>query len=401
MELLIKGARIIDYYQDFIGDIYIADGIINKIGVNLNDDCLKIDGKGLVVMPSFVDLHVHFREPGFTIKEDIESGSKAAVKGGYTMVNLMANTNPVCSNMDTVNYVLKRASQVGILDVHQCVSITDNFEGKDTSHLDKLDDKVKIISEDGKDVMDSAVMLRAMVKAKKSGRIVMCHSEDHSLSHRDMRLAENIMTWRNITLSEFTGCAVHVAHVSTKEAMEYIIEAKIKGVNITCEVAPHHIVLYENDYRVNPPIRTEKDRNFLIKSIKEGWVDTISTDHAPHTAEDKRKGAPGISGIETAFSLCYTNLVKNGHITLNKLSELMSKNPSDILGVKKGRITPGYDGDLVLLDLNKEYKIQGDKFLSKGKNTPFEGYRVFGDIVKTIKAGKIVFDNASDWSWNL
>ncbi|APM40629.1 dihydroorotase [Clostridium kluyveri] len=392
MELLIKRARIVDYYQDFTGDIYINDGIINKIGVNLNERCLKIDGKGLVVMPSFVDLHVHFREPGFTRKEDIESGSRAAVKGGYTMVNLMANTNPVCSSMDTVNYVLNRAKQVGILDVHQCVSITDNFEGKDTSHLDKLDDRVKIISEDGKDVTDSSIMFEAMVKAKESGRRVMCHSEDHSLSNVDMRLAENIMTWRNITLSESTGCAVHIAHVSTKESMEYIIEGKIKGLNITCEVAPHHIVLYENDYRVNPPIRTKKDRDFLIKSIKDGWVDTISTDHAPHTSEDKMQGAPGISGIETAFSLCYTNLVKGGHITLNKLSELMSKNPSDILGIKKGRIIPGYDGDLVLLDLNKEYEIQREKFLSKGKNTPFEGYRVFGDIVKTIKAGKIVFE---------
>lgn len=392
MELLIKGARIVDYYQDFTGDIYIDDGVINKIGVNLNERCLEIDGEGLVVMPSFVDLHVHFREPGFTRKEDIESGSRAAVKGGYTMVNLMANTNPVCSSMDTVDYVLERAKQVGILDVHQCVSITDNFEGKDTSHLDKLDDRVKIISEDGKDVADSSVMLEAMVKARDSGKIVMCHSEDHSLSNMDMRLAENIMTWRNITLSEFTGCAVHIAHVSTKEAMEYIIEGKIKGLNITCEVAPHHIVLYGNEYRVNPPIRTEEDRDFLIEAIKNGWVDTISTDHAPHTSEDKMKGAPGISGIETAFSLCYTNLVKGGHITLNRLSEIMSKNPSDILGVKKGRITVGYDGDLVLLDLNREYRIQKDEFLSKGKNTPFEGYRVFGDIIKTIKAGKIVFE---------
>lgn len=392
MELLIKGARIVDYYQDFTGDIYIDDGVINKIGVKLNKGCPKVDGEGLVVMPSFVDLHVHFREPGFTKKEDIESGSRAAVKGGYTMVNLMANTNPVCSSMDTVDYVLERAKQVGILDVHQCVSITDNFEGKDTSHLDKLDDRVKIISEDGKDVADSSVMLEAMVKARDSGKIVMCHSEDHSLSNMDMRLAENIMTWRNITLSEFTGCAVHIAHVSTKEAMEYIIEGKIKGLNITCEVAPHHIVLYGNEYRVNPPIRTEEDRDFLIEAIKNGWVDTISTDHAPHTSEDKMKGAPGISGIETAFSLCYTNLVKGGHITLNRLSEIMSKNPSDILGVKKGRITVGYDGDLVLLDLNREYRIQKDEFLSKGKNTPFEGYRVFGDIIKTIKAGKIVFE---------
>ncbi|MFL0194513.1 dihydroorotase [Clostridium sp. WILCCON 0269] len=392
MELLIKEARIIDFCKDFIGDVYIADGIINKIGIDLKEDCEKIDGKSLVVMPSFVDLHVHFREPGFTMKEDIESGSKAAVKGGYTMVNLMANTNPVCSNMNTVNYVLKRSQEIGILDVHQSVSITNNFEGKDVSHLDRLDSKVKIISEDGKDVMDSSIMMKAMIKAKKSGRIVMCHSEDHSLSDTDMRLAENIMTWRNIMLSQVTGCAAHIAHVSTKEAIGYIIDSKIKGDNVTCEVTPHHIALYENNYRVNPPIRAEEDRDCLIEAIKNGWVDAISTDHAPHTIQDKKEGAPGISGIETAFSVCYTNLVKNGHITLNKLSEIMSKNPSNILGVKKGQITPGYDGDLVLLDLNKNYNIQINKFVSKGKNTPFEGYNVFGEVIKTIKAGKIVFD---------
>lgn len=392
MELLIKRARIVDYCQDFIGDVYINKGIINKIGVNLHENCSQINGEGLVLMPSFVDLHVHFREPGFVYKEDIESGSRAAVKGGYTMVNLMANTKPVCSNMNVVNYVLNRAKQIGILDVHQCVSITDNFEGRDTSHLDKLNGTVKIISEDGKDVVDSGVMLQAMVKAKKFRKTVMCHSEDHSLSNINMRLAENIMTWRNIKLSEFTGCSVHIAHVSTKEAMGYIIESKIKGGNITCEVTPHHIILYGNEYKVNPPIRAENDRNFLIKALKDGWVDTISTDHAPHTVEDKRRGAPGISGIETAFSLCYTNLVKNGHITLKKLSQLMSKNPADILDVKKGRISLGYDGDLVLIDLNKNYEIKSDEFLSKGKNTPFEGYRVFGDVVKTIKSGNIVFD---------
>lgn len=392
MELLVKGARIIDCSQDFVGDIYINRGVICEIGKDLNKDCKTIDAKRLIVMPSFIDLHVHFREPGFTYKEDIESGSKAAVRGGYTMVNLMANTSPVCSSMDTINYVIDKSKEVGLIDVHQVASITNNFDGYDISHLDRLSPSVKIISEDGKDVMDSKIMIQAMMKAKKAGKIVMCHSEEHSLSQVDMRLAENTMTWRNITLSQFTGCPVHIAHVSTKESMEYIIRAKSKGYNVTCEIAPHHIALANENYRVNPPIREEEDVNFLIEAIKNGWVDTISTDHAPHTLEDKQKGAPGISGIETAFSICYTKLVKERHISLNKLSEIMSRNSANILGVKKGKITIGYDGDLVVIDLDKEYIIDTKSFQSKGKNTPFNGHKVSGKIIKTIRAGRVVFE---------
>ncbi len=259
MELLIKNGRIVDWSQDFYGDVYINDGVICEIGKNLNKSCEIIDAKGLTVLPSFIDLHVHFRDPGLTYKEDIESGSLAAAKGGYTMVNLMANTNPVCSNMDTVDYVLEKAKKIGVVDVHQVVSITNNFDGKDISHLDKLKPYVRIISEDGKDVMDSKVMIAAMVKAKESDRTVMCHCEEHSLTGIDTRMSENVMTWRNLALAQFTECRVHMSHVSTKESMEYIIEAKKKGVKVTCEVAPHHIALTDNDYRVNPPIRGKED----------------------------------------------------------------------------------------------------------------------------------------------
>lgn len=311
MDVLIKGARIVDWSGDFLGDIYINNGIITEIGENLQKDCETINAQGKVVMPSFIDLHVHFRDPGFTYKEDILTGSKAAVKGGYTAVNLMANTNPICSSMETVKYVLEKAAEIGLVDVHQVVSITKNFDGKTISHLDNLDSTVKIISEDGKDVMNSNVMLNAMVKAKDKKLIVMCHSENGELSSTDMRLAEDTMTWRNITLAKYTGCSIHIAHVSTGESMKYIIDAKKEGYNVTCEVAPHHVALTDDtDYRVNPPIRKKEDMEFIIKAIKEGWVDAIATDHAPHTIEDKINGAPGISGIETAFSICYTKLVK-------------------------------------------------------------------------------------------
>jgi dihydroorotase len=392
MKLLIKHARIVDSSGCFQGDVYIENGTISRIGENLEENCEVIDADGLTLMPSLIDLHVHFRDPGFTYKEDIESGCRAAVKGGYTMVNLMANTNPPCSSMKIVDYVLKKVKKVGLIDAHQCVTITNNFDGEDISHLDKLDEKVKIISEDGKDVMNGKIMLKAMIKAKKLGKIVMCHSEEHSLSDIDMRLAENMMTWRNIEFSDYTGCPVHIAHVSTRESMEYIIKAKSRGVNVTCEVTPHHIILSGDNYRVNPPIRDKGDVDYLVNSIKRGWVDAISTDHAPHTREDKNKGAAGISGIETAFSLCYTKLVKEGHITLNRLSELMSKNPAEILQVKKGLVAPGYDGDLILVDLDDSYTIHGSEFESRGKNTAFEGFKVFGRVLKTIKAGKIVFE---------
>lgn len=397
MELLIKDAKVIDSCSNFTGDIYIKDGLINEIGINLHKECKTINAQGLTLMPSFIDLHVHFRDPGFTYKEDIESGSRAAVKGGYTAVNLMANTKPVCSSMETVDYVNDRAKQIALVDVHQCVSITKDFNGKDTSHLDNLRSSVRIISEDGKDVMDSGVMLEAMVKAKEKHMIVMCHCENHDFSNLDMRLAENTMTWRNLALAGFTGCPIHIAHVSTKESMEYIIEAKKKNKELTCEVTPHHIALCsDTDYKVNPPLREKEDVNFIINCIKEGYVDAIATDHAPHSSLDKEKGAPGISGIETAFSVCYTKLVKNGHIDLNTLSRLMSQKPAEIAGFNKGRIAIGFDADLVLVNTEENFKINSQEFISKGKNTPFDGMEVYGKIIKTIKSGRVVFDTCSN-----
>ncbi|WP_374048596.1 dihydroorotase family protein [Clostridium cochlearium] len=393
MDLLIKNSRVVDFSQDFIGDVYVKNGIIHEIGRDLEKDCKIIDGIGKVLMPAFIDLHAHFREPGYTYKEDIESGCKAAAKGGYTYVNLMANTNPVCSNMNTVNYVIDKADKIGLIDVHQAVSITKEFDGETVNHIDELDEKVKVISEDGKDVMNSKTMLKAMAKGKEKNILVMCHCENHDLSSTDMRLAEDTMTWRNITLAQYTGCSVHISHVSTRKSMEYIIEAKKKGRNVTCEVTPHHIALQDDvKYRVNPPLRKKEDRDFLIKAIREGWVDAIGTDHAPHSYEDKVKGAPGISGIETAFSVCYSYLVREKEISLSKLSEIMSKNPAKIMNLNRGQIKIGFSGDLVLIDLDKDYTVDSDLFISKGKNTPFQGKKLYGKVEKTIKSGEIIYD---------
>jgi len=396
MEILIKNARIVDCSQDFYGDVYIVKGKINEIGKHLCKDCKVIDGKGKVLMPSFIDLHAHFREPGFTNKEDILSGSRAAVKGGYTVVNLMANTNPVCSTMDTVNYVIERSKEVGLLDVHQVVSITRNLDGKDIQHLDDLSSSVKFISDDGKGVDDNKVMMEAMIKAKRKNMTVISHAENPEMSKTDMRMAENMMTWRDISLAKFTGCRLHMAHVSTKEAVEYVREARKEGFKVTSEVTPHHLALVgEDTYRVNPPIREIEDVNALIKGIREGFIDAIATDHAPHTEEDKKNGAPGISGIETAFSVCYTKLVKECNMTLSKVSELMSKGPAQIMDLNKGQITIGFDGDLVLVDLDKEYVVNSEDFLSKGKNTPFNGMKLYGEVEMTIRCGKVVYDKES------
>lgn len=396
MDLLIKNANMIDAYESFYGDILIIDGIITEIGKEINKNGIDIiDAKGLTLMPSFIDTHAHFRDPGLTYKEDMESGSRAAAKGGYTGVCLMGNTNPICSTKEVVEYVRNKAKEVGLIDVHQCVSITENFGGKSIEHLNAFDDDKELvaITDDGVGVMDSSIMMKAMEKAKENNWIVMSHAEDKTFSKIDMRIAEDLMTIRDLYLAKVTKARLHMAHVSTIESIEAIRRAKKEGANVTCEVTPHHIGLTteESNYRVNPPIREKEDVNAIIEGIKDGTVDCIGTDHAPHTEEDKAKGAPGMVGIETAFSICYTELVKKNGISVNKLSELMSRNPAKILGMNKGSITIGKDGDLVLVDLNKEIVIDKEKFDSKGKNTPFHGRKYFGEVVMTIKGGKLIY----------
>ena len=395
MNLLIKNVNLIDESNNFFGDIYIEKGVIKELGTELNKECETLDGKGLVLMPAFIDTHAHFRDPGFEYKEDIESGSKAAVKGGYTTVTLMPNTKPVCSSKEILDYVVNKGKEVGLVDLYQTVSITKNLSGEEINHLREFEGNpnVKAITDDGKGVSDSKIMMEAMKIAKENNWIVMSHAESPEFSKVDMRLAENMMTWRDITLAKFVDCRLHMSHVSTKEAMKYIIEGKNDGVKVTCEITPHHLALNNkiSNYRVNPPIREEEDVNFLIKAIKMNYVDCIGTDHAPHSKEDKEKGAPGMIGIEQAFSICYTKLVKENHISLNKLSQLMSGNAAKLLNINKGKLQPGFLGDLVLIDLNKKRIFKEEDIVSRSKNTPFNGMEFYGDVVVTIKNGKIVY----------
>lgn len=395
MNLLIKNVNLIDESNNFFGDIYIEKGVIKELGTELNKECETLDGKGLVLMPAFIDTHAHFRDPGFEYKEDIESGSKASVRGGYTTVTLMPNTKPVCSSKEILDYVVNKGKEVGLVDLYQTVSITKNLSGEEINHLREFEGNpnVKAITDDGKGVSDSKIMMEAMKIAKENNWIVMSHAESPEFSKVDMRLAENMMTWRDITLAKFVDCRLHMSHVSTKEAMKYIIEGKNDGVKVTCEITPHHLALNNkiSNYRVNPPIREEEDVNFLVKAIKMNYVDCIGTDHAPHSKEDKEKGAPGMIGIEQAFSICYTKLVKENHISLNKLSQLMSGNAAKLLNINKGKLQPGFLGDLVLIDLNKKRIFKEEDIVSRSKNTPFNGMEFYGDVVVTIKNGKIVY----------
>lgn len=398
MNMIIRNAHVIDCSHDFYGDIYIKDGVINNIGKNISIDDYEgievIDATGKIVMPSFIDTHTHFRDPGFTYKEDIITGSMAAAKGGFTVVNTMANTNPICSDRKTLNYINEKSKECGLIDVVQCVSITRNFDGSDISHLDEFEkDEIICISDDGKGVNDSKVMMDAMYKAKENGWVVLSHAESSEFTKTDMRLAENMMTLRDVTLAGVTGAHLHMAHVSTKEAMEYIIEGKNKGYNVTCEVTPHHIGLDSSisNYRVNPPIREKEDVDFLIKAIKDGYVDSIGTDHAPHTDEEKEKGAPGLIGLQTAFRICYTKLVKENNLSMQELSRVMSAKPAEILNLNKGRIEVEYDGDLVIVDTDVKRKVTKEEVVSKSTNMPFIGMEYYGEIVKTIRKGKVVY----------
>jgi len=396
----IKNVRIIDKDTDKIGSVTIKDGKIASLDIADNNSKenssmeFSIDGKGMVLMPAFADLHAHFRDPGFTYKEDLLSGSKAAVRGGYTSVVLMANTNPVCSNMEVYNDVKNRAKEIGLVDVEPVIAISEELKGENSNHLNGLDSTVKFLSDDGKGVMSSKMMEDALELSKELDLVVMSHAEDHSFSSTDMRKAENYMTLRDIYACEQTGGRLHLCHVSTKEAIQMIIEAKKKGVDVTCEVTPHHIFLTDEiKYRVNPPLRKDEDLSCIIKAIKDGYVDAIATDHAPHSVEDKQKGAPGISGIETSFLVCFTKLVKENNIDLQTLSKLMSYSPCKMMRLNKGLIKVGYEADLVLIDIDKKVKIDVNKFASKSKNSPIDGYEVYGEILMTLKSGKIIYNN--------
>ena len=376
-------------------EIYIRDGKIAAVGQDLSalagEGETVLDAGGLTVLPAFVDLHCHWRTPGFEYKEDIETGSRAAAAGGYTFVNLMPNTKPVCSSAAQAEMVEQKATEIGLCDVNQTVSITKDFDGKTLDHLKTLPASVKFITEDGHGVQDNATMARAFAICTQRDITVMSHAEDMDLSALDYRLAENLETARNLYLAQSTGARLHMCHVSTKEALADILAAKARGVRVTCEVTPHHIWFWDSDFRVNPPIRAKEDVEALIAAMLRGEVEAIATDHAPHTEEDKRGGAPGMVGLETAFSVCYTKLCREYGMPLADLSRLMSRGPAEILGLNKGLIAEGYDGDVVLVELGEPYTVRREDFAGKSKNTPYDGLSLYGRVACTVKAGRVTY----------
>jgi len=292
--------------------------------------------------------------------------------------------------------VERRVQEAGLITANQTLSMTKNLQGQDYEHLKKLKKgEILFVTDDGKGVNDDAVMEEIFKICKEKEIIIMAHEEDSRYSAADMRKSENEMTFRDLELCRRLDGKIHFCHVSTIEAIEAIAAYKAKGVQVTCEVTPHHITTTgesANHYRVNPPLREQKDIDALIKAIQDGVVDAIATDHAPHTAEDKDNGAPGMTGLEIAFPLCYTALVKTGKITLQQLVKLMSATPSAMMRLNKGRIKEGMDADFVIVELEKPYIIDSVQFVSKGKNTPFHGKKVYGNVVETFRKGNRVND---------
>jgi dihydroorotase len=391
----------------------------------------KIDARNCVVMPSFIDLHAHFRDPGFTQKEDLESGSRAMASGGFSRCVLMPNTNPVISSAEAAEKNVARFDEFGRGKIFQAVSITENFDGKTLSHLQKIDvKKIPVISEDGKEVRDSSVMFSAMKIAAEKNLIVACHSEDPFLAEEAkkfrvraleflkqkktgdaaefllkadslLELAEDTATSRNLRLAQEAHCRIHVCHVSTARCVEEIKNARAHGTDVTFEITPHHLFLSGGKIPeifciVNPPLRSEKNRLALVQSLLEKSADCISTDHAPHTADDKKNGSPGFSGLETAFASCNTALVKNSGMKLTELSALMSLNPARILGVEnEGLLREGFFANIVVADPEKKWTVCGEKFFSRGKYSALEGKEISGEIKTVLFRGKIVFEKNS------
>ena len=378
-------------------DVWVKEGKIAALGVGLpaNLDAEVIDAAGLTLLPAFIDTHCHWRTPGFEYKEDIATGSAAAAAGGYTFVNLMPNTKPVCSSAEIAHAVEAEAKRIGLCDANQTVSITRDFDGKTIDHLATLPEDIKFITEDGHGVMNNAVMARVFALATDRGLTVMSHAEDSDISPWDYRLAENIETVRNCHLAEYYGTRLHMCHVSTKEAVDAIRISRMRGARVSCEVTPHHLWFDDSrlQYKVNPPIRKAEDVTALIQAIKDGTVTCIGTDHAPHTAEEKEKGAAGMVGLETAFGVCYTKLCREQCLPLELLSFLMSSGPATVLGLEdhKGLLAPGYDADVVLVDIDHMYQVDAAELHSKSKNCPYDGAYLFGKVVTTIKGGKVTF----------
>lgn len=419
--ILIKNIRAVDSEKDLITDVFIRDGVIAGVG-NINDADLCpdtiIDGEDLVLMPSLFDMHVHLRDPGFTHKEDVLTGCAAALAGGVTGVLAMPNTSPPCDNPETIRYIIEKAQRTGV-DVYPVGCITGGMSGNGLNDYDALKEAGCIcISDDGRPVENAEMMRKALELSKENGLLVASHCEDLSIISGGImnkgemseklgvkgmdRASEDYITAREIILASSADARIHICHVSTEGSTAIIRFAKSKGVKVTCETAPHYFMLTDKllenrdaDYRMNPPLRTDRDVRAIIEGIKDGTIDCIITDHAPHAADEKadfEKAPNGVVGLETSLAAALTALYHTGEVSLNKIVELMCVNPRKILGLDIPAIEPGKSADLVIADINRKWTVDPAKLHSKSHNTVFKGMTLTGKPLVTISKGIIRFN---------
>lgn len=419
--MLLKNATLLLNNKEETSDVLIKDGKIAEIGQNLKADTEVIDCTGLLLTPGLVDVHVHLREPGFEHKETIKSGTNAAARGGFTTICPMPNTKPIIDTPEILRDLNNKIKEDAVIKVLPYVSITTGLKGEKLVEFDSLKaEGAFAFTDDGVGVQSADMMYRAMQAAAKLDMAIVAHTEENTLIYGGAihegktseklgikgipAITESTQIARDVLLAEAADCHYHVCHVSTKESVRVIRDAKRAGIKVTGEVTPHHLVLDENDitdkdpnYKMNPPLRGSDDREALIEGLLDGTLDFIATDHAPHHEDEKAVGietAPfGIVGIENAFQLVYTKLVKTGVFTLQQVIDWMTVKPSEVFKLDSGKLETGSAADLTLIDLNREYTLDKNDFLSKSKNTPFHDETLQSDIAMTIVDGKIVYDN--------
>lgn len=421
-KILIRGGRLVDPVQGIDGrrDLLLEGDRVVRVAEQIEEaDAQLIDASGKVVMPGFIDLHVHLREPGFEYKETVLTGARAAARGGVTTICPMPNTNPVIDSPERVRALLARAEKAAV-HILPVGAVTKGQEGHELADIEGMKAAgIVALSEDGKSVMDSLLFRHAMQEAARVGIPMFSHCEDKSLVDGGVMNAgakaeelglpgitnavEDVIVARDIFMAKETGCQLHLCHCSTADSVALTELAKKQGLSVTAEVCPHHFTMADAEitedhgrFKMNPPLRSKQDVAALQAGLRDGIMDVISTDHAPHGEEEKnqsmRKAPFGIVGLETSFALGYTVLVRGGYLSLSALVEKMSSNPAKVLGIEKGTLAEGCVADMVIADIDTEYTIDSREFLSKGKNTPFDGRKVYGRIEKTLVDGRVVYE---------
>jgi len=422
MQLILRHGRVIDPSQDYdrIADLGIEDGHIAEIASHISTKGGKeIDARGLIVAPGFIDMHVHLREPGREDAETIESGSRAAARGGFTAVACMPNTKPVNDSATVTSHILARAREVSKIAVYPIGAVTQGSRGEALAEISEMVQAgIVAISDDGHPVQNNRMMRRAMEEARRFDIPVIDHCEDKDLAAGGCMnqglcsarlslpgmdpVAEELQVVRDAILSRETGSRVHIAHISTRKSLEAVVRAKRDGISITCEVTPHHLLLteecvgsYDTNAKMNPPLRTEEDTEAMVEGLATGAIDAIATDHAPHSMQDKLlefSRAPfGIVGLETAVGLMLDRLVRPGHLSLNRMIEALTTGPARILKLERGTLRKGAPADITVLDPELQWEVHSSEFLSRSRNTPFEGWQLCGGPAMTLVRGTVVW----------